>query len=654
VRVRRVVFIVVSLLLLATPAAMGAADLTQTVTDLPLAWTYPGPAASQMVVDAAHSHILVAGPEPGKLVELSLAGAILHTSKVAGASSVAVGGNSIYVGSCSSKVITVLDATTFAKTGTITVTGSDPCQIVFAAKRVWYDNDQGNASLQSVTAASPHKVATYAAYTAVHMAVAPPSTLFVQMHSGELEKLGVSGATPVVEAQVSDPGANDVAVTPDGTHVATVNALGTHQFDGDLNPLGSMTTTGGLALSPDGTRLAVQQQAGGAGVDEVDVFPVGSSTPDLTVTEYDDHGSTAISLYTIGLIGFSPDSQQVYMVGRQPSAAGGADEIRLVTIPGSTSYATVLDPMSEHHIAVNATADLGDSIKTFPTGAGGEGGRSVHVSLTDPLGNVTSVAPTTTDGTGAYDLTTPALDLTGLWQADVIVDGAGNYRGTDEQVPIDVQGTSATVTVSRSANSVVYGDSETVTANMTPSTAGVTQLEIHQVIGNTDTVIQSGAVDGSGDLAVTFTPQRNATYYAVHKSDDTYDPETSASVMVGVVPVISGAWASRHTTSGVYAVFTYHASCVTRGTGCPKFTEHMTPSRPGTKVHLIVQIHTRSGWKTALVETHALSSGSSWTFSLRYRSKGVIGEKNRIIASSKATTAYDAAAWGYWYFKIAS
>jgi hypothetical protein len=373
-------------------------------------------------------------------------------------------------------------------------------------------------------------------------------------------------------------------------------------------------------------------------------------TPGLAVAAYGDHQSGAVSLFTVGLIGFSPDSQQLYVVGQRTQSLG-SDEIRLITIPGSTSYDTEITAYGVPIKTVGTTADVAGALDSFPTGA--KAGRSVHVSLTDPLGNVTSVGPTTSDGTGAFDLTTPALDLTGVWQADVIVDGAGNYRGSDVEEPITVQGTSATIAVSRSANSVVYGDSETLTANMTPSTAGVTQLEIHQVIGTTDTIIQSGAVDGSGDLAVTFTPQRNATYYAVHKSDDTYDPETSASVAVGVVPVISGAWASRHTTSGAYAVFTYHASCVTKGTGCPKFTEHMTHSRPGTKVHLIVQVHTRSGWKTALVETHALNSGSSWTFSLRYRSKGVIGEKTRILASSKATTAYDAAAWGYWYFKVA-
>jgi hypothetical protein len=646
-----VLFIVVALLLLATPAAMGAADLTQAITDLPLTWTYPGPAASQMVVDAAHSHILAAGPNPGKVVELSLAGAILHTNNVAGATSVAVGGNSIYVGSCTSKLITVLDATTFAKTGTIAVTNTNPCHIVFAAKRVWYESAAGNAPLRSVAVASPNKVTTFSAYTAVGMAVAPPSTLFVAMKSGELEKLDVQGASPVVETQVSDPGANDLAITPDGMHVATTNGLGTTEFDSDLNTVATIPSIGGLAFSPDGTRLAVEQQSGAHGYTEVDVFPVGSSTPALGVAEYHDRQQGLIALYTIGLIGFSPDSTQLYMVGQQ-TQGGGADEIRLVTIPGSTSYDTEITPNAVAVTAVGSTANLGGTLDTFPDG--GKAGRSAHVTLTDPLGNVSSVGPTTTDGTGAFGLTTPALDLTGIWHADLIIDGSGNYRGTDVVVPITVTGTSATVTLSRSANSVVYGDTETLTANMTPSTAGVTQLEIHQVIGSTDTIIQSGAVDGSGNLAVTFTPQRNATYYADHPSDDTYDPETSPSVAVGVVPVISGAWASGHTTSGEYAVFTYHASCASRGTKCPKFTEHMTPSRPGTTVHLILQVHTRSGWKTALILAGKLDSGSSVTFNVRYRGTGVIGEKNRIIASSKGTTAFDAAAWGYWYFKIAS
>jgi hypothetical protein len=275
VRVRRVVFIVVPLLLLATPAAMGAADLTQTVTALPLTWTFPGPAAGQMVVDAAHSHILVAGPNPGKVVELSLAGAILHTNKVAGATNIAVGGNSIYVGSCQSNVITILDATTFVKLGTFTITGH-PCNMVFAAKHLWYaDPSSSLTPLRSVATGSPHTVKSYPAFTGVQMAAAPPSTLYVETHAGELEKLGVSGTAPVVEVQVADPGGEALAVSPDGTHVATSNTLGTTELDGDLNTITSMATGGWLAFSPDGTHLAVEQQPG-AHFNEVDVFPVGS------------------------------------------------------------------------------------------------------------------------------------------------------------------------------------------------------------------------------------------------------------------------------------------------------------------------------------------------------------------------------------------
>jgi hypothetical protein len=273
--------------------------------------------------------------------------------------------------------------------------------------------------------------------------------------------------------------------------------------------------------------------------------------------------------------------------------------------------------------------------------------------LTDPLGNqVVAGGSATTGVAGSYTLNTPPLNLAGVWQVDLTVTGADPYRSATRHEAVSADGLGTAVTLNSSAPTVIYGSSETLTAHLTGYAAGNTTARIHRVVGTVDTVIGSGAVDADGDFAVTFVPKRNATYWAEHQSDDTYNPARSTNVAVKVEPIISGAFASRHGSSGGYALFTYRTSCAAQGTSCPLFSEHLLPSSPGITVQMVVQQRTVSGWKTVAVWSHKLNSLSRWTFKIRYVSTSVIGKRYRVIAASKRTSKLAASAWGYWYFRI--
>ena len=65
-------------------------------------------------------------------------------------------------------------------------------------------------------------------------------------------------------------------------------------------------------------------------------------------------------------------------------------------------------------------------VRTMP--ASGGAGRTVHLIGTPPGGSPREIGVGTTDGNGAYSITTDALNHTGIWALEVHADAANEYR----------------------------------------------------------------------------------------------------------------------------------------------------------------------------------------------------------------------------------
>ena len=139
----------------------GSADASTTFSQLPLN------GFRSIVVDDAGGHVFVSGsPVRGDdaVVVAGFDGVAVKTiSGIPGASGLARDGDRIYVADCGASQLSVIDATALAVTETIDSGAAigGTCQVAVASGRVWFISDQG--LLASVSEASPHVSATYAA-----------------------------------------------------------------------------------------------------------------------------------------------------------------------------------------------------------------------------------------------------------------------------------------------------------------------------------------------------------------------------------------------------------------------------------------------------------------------------------------------------------
>jgi hypothetical protein len=562
-RLSRALALAVSLLVVAAPSAASAStDIVSTVTKLPLVANNNSHSASNdLLVDAGRGHVFVSGAVSHRVVEMSLSGQVLASKAVKdGAGGLARIGGTLFVGSCSHPVITTYSASTFAKTGTFSVRGTNPCRLTAGAGKLWYASDDPQTLLYEVDAKTHKSAKVAAAQTGQRTVFVAPSTLYVA-GSGVLEKLDVSGATPVQVASISRGfTTTDLAASPDGSTVAVADGSDTFLYDTNLNNTFTLPVGVSVAFSPDGNWVGAT-----TGIGFLYVYPTGSFTPRMVQNIGGLYGPGPDMGHHLA---FSPDSTQTYgLYDDVPQTWPAHAMLQIDTVPGTPSYASAID-FNHTGGSLGGTLNLNTFVSTAPVG--GAAGRTVDLVLTDPQGHEIDGGQATTDFGGEASFVSPVLGLTGHWSFQVTVEASDPYRAASSEGGFDVYGAVTVPSLTRSDTSVIYGNSETLTAHLSAYQANTTQVEIHKVANGTDTTIASGPVDASGNLATTFTPSHSAKYYAAHPSDDTYSVGSSTPVAVGVIPIINGKWASRHGTSGSYATFSYHSSCATRGTKCPQ------------------------------------------------------------------------------------
>jgi hypothetical protein len=380
---------------LTTPRASRAVGAFAPATANPIdpVVTLPLAAAHSLVVDDAHQHVFVSGVAAsgtGGLLVLDRQGAIVATiTDEAGASGMALEGDTLYVARCNLGLIDTIDAASLTRTASIPVTPgpSGNCALAVAGGRVWYSHDQWGY-LTSMEEAAPHAVTEYTGLGSIYapgFAANPshPERLLVgetDSEPGDVWMLDVSAHTPSVidttEGSILD--GRSMRLTSDGAfgffssgaidEVDLSNFAITKQYAGPrgLQPFD-------IALTDDDGYVA------GAGVDDLShgrlfVFKRGADTPVRTwdVGEF----FSALARFRIG---FGSDAT-LFMVSWDPVYESRPVQFRALSHatsqPTTIGLQTTVRTVTYGH-RVTLTAQLGawgsnHTVQFYATPLGGQ------------------------------------------------------------------------------------------------------------------------------------------------------------------------------------------------------------------------------------------------------------------------------------------
>ena len=87
---------------------------------------------------------------------------------------------------------------------------------------------------------------------------------------------------------------------------------------------------------------------------------------------------------------------------------------------------------------------------------------------------------------------------------------------------------------------------------------------------------------------------------------------------IGVKVKITGVEKGSYAKSGRYRLYHFRPACTTNLRSCPAYTVTVKPNKAGRRVHLVLQFHTRSGWRTIGNARAKLNTKSMTTIRVRY------------------------------------
>ncbi|MDX6255954.1 MAG: hypothetical protein QOJ11_2288 [Frankiales bacterium] len=430
--------------------------------------TQPGTqGVGHMVVDDAHQHVFMTGNGDSSDVQvIDYTGTSVFQIREPGASGMALLSGTLYVASCGGTTIDEYSTTTLAKTGSIT-TGEAmayPCDLAIAGGRLWFDmaTNYGISEASSITIAAPNtEVHGYGPNWAVFATdPADTNTLFMAGIYGspaytEVWNIGTSPPTETTQQfdiQTSNE-FNNVAVSADGAHAYLVqgnvrrwNMPDLTSFDEALSSRGTATS---VAVSPDGTRVAVGTYTDGGG-GGVDIFATGQTTPLRRViwntTGYPlrlQFSADGTRLFTFSDVG-SVSSAQTLEITTQANLAGS--QLSLTPSPDT------VPPGSQTQLSGTLTMQDGGSASA----------KAVSVSMKRPDATVASLPAATTTADGSFQLTSPALSQLGDYRFTASYAGDATHAPSQLSTIVHVAKIVSSLTLQASPSTIPPGGQTTL------------------------------------------------------------------------------------------------------------------------------------------------------------------------------------------------
>lgn len=350
--VRRLLFGVVCLTVI---GLLGGSVAGATQSALPLT------GFSRMLLDEPGHQMFVEGASTdSSILVLDEAGSVVGSIPgESGAGGMALDGSTLYVAHCGQNGVDVIDAATLAKTGSISVTVSQSCDIAVAGGQLWYVTPADG--LASVSLDASHTVNTLHWTTATVGSVPNHPNWLIRGMSGDMYEYSVwdvSDPTAPVAlggfSHTSGGAPTDVAVSFDGSNIffarATqhrTEAFSLPSFTAGLR-YPAATATNAVAAAPDNSNLAVGlNQASGP---NLAIYKESSGTLLSSI----DLG-TAGGLYQHGLL-YNETSDQLFAVTQ-----GDGSQVIFNVLPARVGSLTIKASAKTilvgRHVAI--TAHLG-------------------------------------------------------------------------------------------------------------------------------------------------------------------------------------------------------------------------------------------------------------------------------------------------------
>jgi hypothetical protein len=641
----------IAALVLATPRSATASIAGSTSVDLPLT------GLTEMVVDDAHGHIFLtgysavvnaSGTHDGVVAVANADGTMNTTLDVPGAAGMYLdpGSNTLYVAEGDANAIQPIDTSTLtlgAAIDTGTAAGC-PMDISKIGGFLWTNIGCGtNAGGLAKIRLSDDAVTGYGSDAAGELLASSGTTLFtVGTHmspTSQVDAYDVSSGTPssAGSAGTGLTSPQDLDVSPDGTDLLVTSAYDLESFavsdlSGDVVYDTTPYAVAG-AVSPDSGWVVGGMSAG------VSVYQTGTAAP-LNTFALPDIAPRGVAM--------SADDTELFAVTGAGTLGDGHPVLWTIADPTVPRSSLALDAGAASFrlgtpIAISGTLSF--------TGTGSPSGAAVHIVRTNPDTSQTPLADATADAGGGFQLSDTPPQL-GSYTYAATFDGTAGHRTATASVQLAVVKVPPHVTLSASHTSVDYGRPVTLDVHLGAyDTAQLVSIVATPKKGAKH-LVKTAAVNGSGNLTVSFEPIGETTVTASTGGGASVQPGTSTSVVITVRPRLTGTMEGGYASQGRYRLYHYVPACQTnRGTGCPVSVFTLAPNHARRSLNVRVELFVHGHWNVAASFSPPLSAGS--TVGVKWLYDGtVIGLNARVRARFAGDTDHLAVTSGWLYFKI--
>lgn len=476
----------------------------------------PDEGVGYLAVDDAHQHVFVTGDPSTStgVTVLDFDGQVVATIDEPGASGVAIDAGTLYVAACENSQIDEFSTSTLAKVGSISTTRAMrwPCDLAAAGGRLWFDMPTASFPISqptSVTIAEPHTEYQWMnpsdpVYT---LNPADSNSLLMRGTYGapnyqQVWDIAASPPTKVAYlwAEVQSDQFDRAAVSADGSHVyLVVGSVVRRWFLPALNDYDETLQAGpgqsptSVTVSADGSLIAVgtydaAKQRGG-----VEIFADGQTTPQRSLS-WDGTGMPF-------RVRFSADGTRLFVVTDRSHANSPAFEV--VTEANLAGSQLDLSP-SPDTVPPGSPTNLSGTLQ-MQDGASAAN-KTISLTLTQPDTTTTTLASTTTDAAGHFQVTTPALSQLGDHQVTASYAGDAGHAPSQMASTVHVTKIISSLTLQATPSTLAPGDDSTLSGTLSfadqSSPAGI-QVSLSGLAPDTTPIdLGTTVTDANGSFTV--------------------------------------------------------------------------------------------------------------------------------------------------------
>ncbi|MGW3262815.1 YncE family protein [Streptomyces sp. NPDC001056] len=430
-----------------------------------------------------------------------------------------------------------------------------------------------------------------------------------------------------------------VAYAGDATHRAATASLTVHvarltttipfPHIGSASPrsvvlTGSLMTQPNLGGLPQGTTVQVSRTDEDTQLTtQLPSVTVDPATTEFTVT--DDPDSAGRFTYHLSYAGDAT---------HQPTSSDATVQV--------SPYAPALTLKAPATAARDTTLTFGGTLGDAPYGTG----EKVTVSRTDAAHTTTPVTWTVPVGTDGTITVTDKPTVGGAVTYTVGYPGDASHQAATASAIVQVSRAATSLSVTTDASSYAYGATATVTAHLGTTYNGRTVSIYAQPYGGGKTLVKTGTVDTSGNLAATYKITRNTTFTASFGGDYRYAPATATRTAYDRVRIAESL--GGYYTSTTYGGTTYR---VYHHTVKPRVTAVVTPDKSGQCEKFQAQEYYSGAWHT-LTTSGCFSLDTKSTSTTQLTLTNPVDQKFRVrsqyVHSAKDDT--NLTTWSGWLY----